>query len=99
MTYRELLKQLKMMSDEQLDLTVTLKFEAPLADDPEFYELDIEPLDPEDSEFHLGGPEGVPHPVLVHPNLEERRLVRIEGGRMVDLSGNPVGFKDEYVQR
>ena len=44
MTYRELLKQLKRMSDEQLDLTVTLKFEAPLADDPEFYELDIEPL-------------------------------------------------------
>jgi hypothetical protein len=64
MTYRELLEQLKQMSDEQLDLTATLKLELRLADDPQYYPLDIEALDQEESEEALGCPD-VPHPVLV----------------------------------
>ena len=95
MTYRELLEELKRMSDEQLDLTVTHFNQQ----EGQYYAQNLVPAIQEDAEDILGGPEGVPHPVLVDPNLEDRRLVRIEGGRMVDLNGNPVGFKDEYVQR
>ncbi len=64
MTYRELLEQLKKMSDEQLDLSATLKINFRLADDPQYYPLDIEALDQESSEEELGCPD-VPHPVLV----------------------------------
>ena len=64
MTYRELLEQLKKMSDEQLDLSATLKINFRLADDPQYYPLDIEALDQEESEEELGCPD-VPHPVLV----------------------------------
>ena len=64
MTYRELLEQLKRMSDEQLDLTATLKLDLRLADDPQYYPLDIKALDQEESEEALGCPD-VPHPVLV----------------------------------
>ena len=64
MTYRELLKQLKRMSDEQLDLTATLKLDLRLADDPQYYPLEIEALDQEESGEELGCPD-VPHPVLV----------------------------------
>ena len=64
MTYRELLEQLKRMSDEQLDLTATLKLDLRLADDPQYYPLDIEALDQEESGEELGCPD-VPHPVLV----------------------------------
>ena len=64
MTYRELLEQLKKMSDEQLDLSATLKLNLRLADDPQYYPLDIEALDQEASEEELGSPD-LPHPVLV----------------------------------
>ena len=64
MTYRDLLEQLKKMSDEQLDLTATLKLNFRLADDPQYYPLDIEALDQEEAEEELGCPD-VPHPVLV----------------------------------
>ena len=63
MTYRELLEQLKRMSDEQLDLTATLKLQ-PWLEDAQYYPLDIEALDQEESEDELGCPD-VPHPVLV----------------------------------
>ncbi len=64
MTYRELLEQLKRMSEEQLDLTATLKLELRLADDPQYYPLEIEALDQEESEDALGCPD-IPHPVMV----------------------------------
>tara|TARA_B100000287_G_scaffold405481_1_gene429108 strand:+ start:402 stop:605 length:204 start_codon:yes stop_codon:yes gene_type:complete len=64
MTYRELLEELKRMSDEQLDLTATLKFKPWMADDAQYYPLDIEALDQDESEEELGCPD-VPHPVLV----------------------------------
>jgi|TARA_Y100001937_G_scaffold126521_1_gene196001 hypothetical protein len=63
MTYRELLEQLKRMSDEQLDLTATLKLQ-PWLEDAQYYPLDIKALDQEESEEELGCPD-VPHPVLV----------------------------------
>ena len=61
MTYRELLEQLKRMSDEQLDLTATLKLGQI---DIRYFPLEIEALDQEESEEELGCPD-VPHPVLV----------------------------------
>ena len=64
MTFRELLQELKKMSDEQLDLSATLKINFRLGDDPQFYPLDIEALDQETSAEELGCPD-VPHPVLV----------------------------------
>ena len=63
MTYRDLLEQLKRMSDEQLDLTATLKLQ-PWLEDAQYYPLGIEALDQEESEEKLGCPD-VPHPVLV----------------------------------
>jgi len=62
MTYRELLEELKKMSEEQLDLTVTYHDTV----DDEYYQADIMAADEETSEGHLGAPEGVPHPVIVH---------------------------------
>jgi len=62
MTYRELLKELKRMSDEQLDLDVVFHDTV----DGEYYQADIDAADEVVSEDHLGAPWGVPHPVIVH---------------------------------
>ena len=62
MTYRELLEQLNRMSEEQLDMTVTFWDTI----DDEYYQADIVAADDETSHEHLGAPEGVPHPVIVH---------------------------------
>jgi len=62
MTYRELLEELLKFSEEQLDLTVTYLDTV----DDEYYQAEIIAADEETSEGHLGAPEGVPHPVIVH---------------------------------
>lgn len=61
MTYRELLKELNKMSDEQLDLTVTHFNQA----EDQYYMVDIVPAIQEDAEDILGGPEEVPYPVFI----------------------------------
>ena len=62
MTYRELLEELQKFSEAQLDLTVVYHDTV----DDEYYQADIIAEDEETSEGHLGAPEGVPHPVIVH---------------------------------
>jgi hypothetical protein len=62
MTDRALLEEFKKMSEEQVDLTVTSHDTV----DDEYYQADIAAADEETSEGHLGAPEGVPHPVIVH---------------------------------
>ena len=67
MTYRELLNELKRMSNEQLDLDAVFHDTV----DDEYYQADIYAADRETSEDHLGAPAGVPHPVIVHTSYIE----------------------------
>tara|TARA_Y100000593_G_C4302162_1_gene333925 strand:- start:1298 stop:1501 length:204 start_codon:yes stop_codon:yes gene_type:complete len=61
MNYRELLEELKKMSNEQLDLMV-VSFRQ---DEGQYYAVDIVPAIQEDAEDILGGPEEVPYPVFI----------------------------------
>lgn len=69
MTYRELLESLQKMSEEQLDLSVTFWDTI----DDEYYQADIVAADDETSYDHLGAPENIPHPVIVHTSYIENK--------------------------
>ena len=62
MTYRELLKELTRMSEDQLDLSVIFHDTI----DDEYFPCDILAADDEISEDHLGAPEGVLYPVIAN---------------------------------
>ena len=100
MTYRQLLVQLKRMSDEQLDMTVTY-FNA---DEEQYYGVDLLPANQADAEDILGQAPGIVHPILMiapGPTVKSnrRRLVRFFDGRIVDQHGDSIGQKDEYPRR
>ena len=62
MTYKELLEELKKMSDEQLNLSVCFHDE----NCDEYYPAVIDIADEDTSENHLGAGPGIPHPVIVY---------------------------------
>ena len=72
MTYRELLEELKRMSDEQLGLTA-MTFNL---SEGQYYTVDIVPAIQEDAEDILGGPEEVPYPVFVNESQANKEKTR-----------------------
>ncbi len=67
MTYRELLEELKKLSEDQLDLSVTI-YDISI---DEYYSADIEIANQADSEDRLGAPFDVPHPVISQSTEEK----------------------------